>query len=393
MSGLALRDKKYIGILVPVSIGLLGLWYKRRHPTDSIGEDLVLGASPATRRCLWCNESFEAKYPRKNTLYCSGAHAKLGKVKLKWNLAGRSSRSGISGDTLGKMMRVLRDKGASVGYTSGGWIEGLHGNYKVASRRLHPSGITRLIKIYIRDDVVTVTKEKGKTIYKWKKGNSLKDWLKPKYVDYLETNFSAEDEDKDPDEITQRPQKGSGPHYCDVCGYNYGREIMIKGRDPKPTTTCLCEIKARRQREEDESEPGDFAHRLKTLREEGGLSTNFYDEDKPTSHIGDYPVEEPTGGCRSITKKRKLPPYKGMTWYDNIGEQHTFWKVPSWKHTCIQCGGGAGGLISEDDGTWICPHCDEENQIAWWAVFGGPQPKLNSLEPKRESGLVMFKCT
>ena len=41
MSGLALRDKKYIGILVPVSIGLLGLWYKRRHPTDSIGEDLV----------------------------------------------------------------------------------------------------------------------------------------------------------------------------------------------------------------------------------------------------------------------------------------------------------------------------------------------------------------
>ena len=82
-------------------------------------------------------------------------------------------------------------------------------------------------------------------------GNCLKDWLKPKYVNYLKSNFSAEDEDKDPDEITQRPQKGSGPHYCDVCGYNYGREIMIKGRDPKPTTTCLCEIKARRQREEE----------------------------------------------------------------------------------------------------------------------------------------------
>ena len=374
LSSMALRDKRYLGIAIPVTIALLGTWYKRRHPSDSWEEDLILGASPPTRNCLWDNTSFEAKYPRKDSLYCSAAHTKLGKTTLKWNLAGRSGRSGISGDTLGKMMRVLKDKGAGIGYTSGGWLEALHDTYKVSSRRLHPSGVARLMKIYLRDDVLEVTKEKGKTVYKWKKGNSLKDWLKPKYVTYLETNFSAEDEDADPDEITERPQKGSGPHYCDVCGYNYGREIMIKDRDPKPTTTCLCEIKARAQRKEDESKPGEFRHRMKTLREEGGLATSFYDEEKPTSYEGDYPAEEPKGVIGASRRKENWPPHTGIHIYDNIGEQMTFWRVPNYKTQCLHCGGSQGGLHSLDDGKWICKDCKHENEIAWWVIFGGVKP-------------------
>ena len=373
LSGIALRDKKYLGIAIPVTIALLGTWYKRRNPSDSWEEDVILGASPPTRNCLWCNELFEAKYPRKDSLYCSAAHTKLGNTKLKWNLAGRSGRSGISGDTLGKMMRVLRDKGAGIGYTSGGWLEGLHDNYSISSRRLHPSGVSRLTKIYLRDDVLEVTKEKGKTVYKWKKGNSLKDWLKPKYVTYLEANFSAEDEEADPDEVTERPQKGSGPHYCDVCGYNYGREIMIKGRDPKPTTTCLCEIKARAQRKEDESKPGEFRHRMKTLREKGELATSFYDEEKPTSYEGDYPAEEPKGVIGRSRRKENWPPHTGIHIYDNINDQMTFWRVPNYKSQCVHCGGSQGGLHSEGE-FWICKDCKHENEIAWWAIFGGLQP-------------------
>ena len=573
LSGLALKDKKYWGIIVPVGIGLFGLYYRKTHKLNTLEDEIILGASPSEVRCLWCCKKFVQEGARKNSLYHSEAHRKLGLQKLKWNIAGRSKRSGITGDTIGKLMRQLQQSGKN-GYGARGWIDATYSNYKIGSKRLHPAGLARLLKIYVRDDVYTINKDGKVQIFKWKKGHCLKNWLKPKYVKYLTTNFSAEEYikkqphcpdcgtqlqwdnvrkaryctacpfntypkkkaesfspkncencnrplnwksghhrldtsgseggtgtgkgagagvlcdscftfandseflkqkpaysaesfeasgkkaytkkelkwmwNRPPDELIdvalnsgvvcsgcgannmwQSPPRAfhysqtmggtlvyypcgcgntqeviysaeeeeetedehpHGPLYCDVCERHYGRKVMIKpktGEEPRPDvfTDCLCGRKERARKMEDESS---FGRKLKKLREEGKLSTGYYDEERPTTYEK-YPREEPTGVIGTERRKEHWPPTAGMHWYDEIGEQMTFWIVPSWHTACIQCGNKTtkGGLLQVDEGSmgmweepsvFICNECVNESELLWWAITGAkPNEPRNPL--------------
>ena len=192
LSGLALQDKKYWGIIVPAGIAILGIYYRKRHNLNTLEDDIILGASPSEERCLWCCKKFVQAGARKNSLYHSEAHRKLGLQKLKWNLQSGKRGKGIIGDTIGKLMRQLQRSGKN-GYGARGWIDATYANYKIGSKTLHPAGLAHLLRIYVRDDVYTVKKEGKILIFKWKKGHCLKNWLKPKYVKYLTTKFSAEE--------------------------------------------------------------------------------------------------------------------------------------------------------------------------------------------------------
>ena len=224
LSGLALQDKKYWGIIVPAGIAIFGIYYRKRHNLNTIEDDIILGASPSEVRCLWCCKKFVQVGGRKNSLYHSEAHRKLGLQKLKWNLQGGQRGAGIIGDTIGKLMRQLQHSGKN-GYGAKGWIDATYSNYKIGSKTLHPAGIARILKIYVRDDVYTVRKEGKILIYRWKKGHCLKNWLKPKYVKYLTTNFSAEEYTRKqppcPDCGTQLQWDNvRKARYCTACPFN-----------------------------------------------------------------------------------------------------------------------------------------------------------------------------
>jgi len=180
-----------------------------------------------------------------------------------------------------------------------------------------------------------------------------------------------------------------GPHYCDVCKRNYGRKIMIKkkiGEEDRPDvfTGCLCVRKERARKMEEESK---FGRRLRKLREEGGLSTSYYDEEKPTTY-DEYPIPEPTGAIGADRRKLNWPPTSGMHWYDVIGEQMTFWTVPQ-GHACRQCGSEGNAksfLIEIDTDKWaeesviLCKDCINEQELLWWAITG-VKPKGDRLNP------------
>ena len=571
LSGLALKDKKYWGIIVPVGIGLFGLYYRKTHKLNTLEDEIILGASPSEERCLWCCKKFVQVGGRKNSLYHSEAHRKLGLQKLKWNLQSGKRGKGIIGDTIGKLMRQLQRSGKN-GYGARGWIDATYANYKIGSATLHPAGLAHLLRIYVRDDVYTVNKEGKILIFKWKKGHCLKNWLKPKYVKYLTTTFSAEEYIKkqphcphcgsqlqwdnvrkaryctacpfntypkkaesewpeyyvhSPDEYygpydslreavgarkrleakgievlgitlgrsvetknrwkaesfeshyrTGAPHTGKkpytkkdlkwmynrppdelvdiaidagvtcakcgeganmfreeaiampysssaggttvyyncncghkqviifsaeeeeetedehphGPLYCDVCERHYGRKVMLKpkiGEEPRPDvfTDCLCGRKERARKMEDESS---FGRKLKKLREEGRLSTDYYDEERPTVYEV-YPRDEPSGAVGAKRRKEHWPPTSGMHWYDEIGEQMTFWRVPSWHTACSQCGEKTtkGGLLQIDEGSmgaweepsvYICIDCVNESELLWWAITGAkPDEPRNPL--------------
>ena len=217
------------------------------------------------------------------------------------------------------------------------------------------------------------------TVSNQMKPDKLSDWREV----FTETNKLIQESLKAEDE----PENPKGPHYCDDCGHYYGRKVMIKGKDPKPTTTCLCGRKERARKMEDESA---FGRKLKKLREEEGLSTNYYDKERPTVY-DDYPREEPSGAIGTERRKEHWPPTSGMHWYDEIGEQMTFWTVPSWHTACIQCGikSSKGGLLQVDEGSlgsweepseFICGDCVNEGELLWWAITGAkPDEPRNPL--------------
>ena len=204
------------------------------------------------------------------------------------------------------------------------------------------------------------------------------DWEEDDEIDWP-VDWSAEESEEHP----------HGPLYCDVCERHYGRLVKIKPKvtdtEPRPPvyTQCLCGRKERARKME---EGTDFGKKLKKLREEDKLSTNYYDDEYPTTYE-EYPYEKPTGIIGRERREEHWPPTSQMNWYDELGEQMTFWKVPAWHSACSQCGRktSKGGILQVDkvngDERWfVCDDCINESQLLWWAITGAnPNDKKNPL--------------
>lgn len=190
--------------------------------------------------------------------------------------------------------------------------------------------------------------------------------------DWLKRRLNLAEDEEHPD----------GPDYCDVCKRHYGRVIQTKPVNPENKTVCLCKRKERQAKMEEESNLG---RRLRKLREEGGLSTSYYDEEKPTTY-DEYPVPEPSGMVGRGRRKENWPPTSGIHWYDEIGEQMTFWTIPTYGKSCIQCGATSSSFLINvrneimDEEILLCLDCINEQELLWWAITG-VKPKGERANP------------
>jgi len=163
---------------------------------------------------------------------------------------------------------------------------------------------------------------------------------------------------------------------------DYMTSDWIKRKWKKAEEDKLSERKERARKMEEESQ---FGKKLRRLRETDELSTNYYDEEKPTT-FEDYPIDEPTGIIGKERREENWPPTSGMHWYDEIGEQMTFWKVPAWKNACMQCGQKSTYLFQISNGNdtvTLCGDCLNEQELLWWAITGvKPKGRSNPLTEK-----------
>ena len=115
-----------------------------------------------------------------------------------------------------------------------------------------------------------------------------------------------------------------------------------------------------------------FKDRIKRLSKEGKLSKSYYDDpaDVPVANeetFEEWEESKPTGSVGEERRQENWPPTHIMHWYDEDGNQMTFWKTPN-STSCIQCG-STDGLKPIPEG-YICKSCHQESMAAWQSIFG-----------------------
>jgi hypothetical protein len=141
--------------------------------------------------CLWCNEPLTKKevFFRGN-YFCDQKCYRTASRSIRMGLAKRNSggKSGIQPMLLGLCLKTLEQ------YPSGLILKDVvaitHENYSDYAKLLNASKLHHYFRIYLNADCYTRTQHRRATIYHIAKGSCLKDWLRPKYVEYLE-NYEA----------------------------------------------------------------------------------------------------------------------------------------------------------------------------------------------------------
>ena len=139
--------------------------------------------------CLWCGEDLVAKkITHRGNYYCGEDCYRKSALVLRMALGDRKSggKSGIQAMLLGLLLTTLQRH-----------PDGLHGkdmisitthDYSDYGKLMNARKIAPWFRIYLNKDVWSIEHpSRGVAIYHLHKGTCLKDWLKPKYREYLET--------------------------------------------------------------------------------------------------------------------------------------------------------------------------------------------------------------
>jgi hypothetical protein len=137
------------------------------------------------KECLWCNELRTAggKY------FCDKTCAKKASRVVRMSLGVRKSKgkSGIQAILLGLLVKTLNQ------YSDGLILKDLvsftHKEYSDYGKLLNAAKLSHYFRIFLRSDVYTRQTNRSGGVYTYKivKGSCLKDWLKPQYVEHLES--------------------------------------------------------------------------------------------------------------------------------------------------------------------------------------------------------------
>ena len=141
--------------------------------------------------CLWCNAPLtKPEIPFRGNYFCDQKCYRTASRSIRMGLARRKSggKSGIQPMLLGLCLKTLEQN--PQGLVLKDVVAISHSNYTDYGKLLNAAKLHHYLRIYVNPGCYTKIPHRGPAIYKVVKGSCLKDWLKPKYVEYLE-NYEA----------------------------------------------------------------------------------------------------------------------------------------------------------------------------------------------------------
>ena len=143
--------------------------------------------------CLWCNGILtKNKIEHRGNFFCNRNCYLTASRVIRMGLGKRNSggKSGIQTMLLGLLLKTLKQ------YPHGLVLKDLvsftHKEYSDYSKLLNAAKLHHYFRIYVKPDVYTKYKDRSSNVYVYKIVNvvCLKDWLRPQYIEYLETFLS-----------------------------------------------------------------------------------------------------------------------------------------------------------------------------------------------------------
>ena len=138
--------------------------------------------------CLWCNEPLTKKEVEfRANYFCDRKCYMTSSRTIRMSLSRRKSngKSGIQPMLLGLCLKTLEQHPR--GLMLKDVIAITHHNYSDYSKLLNAAKLHHYFRIYLKPSVYTRTVDRNLTTYYLSEGKCLKDWLRPKYREYLET--------------------------------------------------------------------------------------------------------------------------------------------------------------------------------------------------------------
>ena len=148
--------------------------------------------------CLWCNEPLPP-YPKsinsdydptakrtRGNFFCKRVCYSTASRSIRMGLARRKSsgKSGIQTMLLGLLLKTLEKH--PEGLMLKDLIAITHSDYSDYCKLLNATKLHHYFNIYVRSEVYSIIDTRGANVYVLTSGTCLKDWIKPKYREYLE---------------------------------------------------------------------------------------------------------------------------------------------------------------------------------------------------------------
>ena len=137
--------------------------------------------------CLWCNEPLTKKeVGYRGNYFCDRKCYLTASRSIRMGLAKRNSggKSGIQPMLLGLCLKTLEHH--PNGLILKDVVAITHEKYSDYAKLLNANKLHHYLRIYLQPECYARTHGGTVTTYHLTKGSCLKDWLRPKYVEYLE---------------------------------------------------------------------------------------------------------------------------------------------------------------------------------------------------------------
>ena len=142
--------------------------------------------------CLWCSEPLtplKRTKPHRGNFFCNHDCYRIASRTIRMALGKRNSggKSGIQAMLLGLLLKSLSRY--PEGLTGKDMIAVTQHDYSDYCKLLNARKLSPYFRIYLNQDIYTTISSRSTLIYQLIKGTCLKDWLKPKYTEYLEAQI------------------------------------------------------------------------------------------------------------------------------------------------------------------------------------------------------------
>ena len=138
--------------------------------------------------CLWCDEPLTKKEVEyRGNFFCDQKCYRTASRTIRMGMGERKSggKSGIQPMLLGLLLKTLKRHPGGLLLTD--VVAITHHDYTDYCKLLNASKLHHYFRIYLNPSIYTRIKTRSATVYQLVGGNCLKDWLRPKYREYLET--------------------------------------------------------------------------------------------------------------------------------------------------------------------------------------------------------------
>ena len=137
--------------------------------------------------CLWCSEPLTQDIvANRGNFFCNNDCYRIASRTIRMALGTRKSggKSGIQAMLLGLLLKSLQRH--PDGLTGKDMIAVTQHDYSDYSKLLNARKLSPYFRIYLQPDVYMTTPTRNTQVYQLTKGTCLKEWLKPKYTEFLE---------------------------------------------------------------------------------------------------------------------------------------------------------------------------------------------------------------